>query len=336
MKKSVSKLIQYILFPAIGIFIIYQLYKDQNGEEILSALRNDVNYSWIVFSICLGLLSHVSRALRWQMLIEPIEKKTGLINTFCAVMTGYLANLVFPRMGEVSRCGVLSKYERLSFTRVVGTVVAERLTDLIVLILIAIAVLTIQFDFLGGFLLKTLNLDSVSEIFMSPLFYGILLLIPVTLLLIKRYAKQYKALMFLKNLMVKFTEGVSSIKKIKNKPLFVFHTLFIWVMYFLMIYVCFFSMPSTSSLGINAGITILLTGSLGMIAPVQGGIGAWHFMVIATLKLYGVPAEEGGVFALVVHAAQNLMIIGAGLLAFGLLPVINRSNHEKAALATNR
>jgi uncharacterized protein (TIRG00374 family) len=335
-KKSVSKLIQYILFPAIGIFIIYQLYKDQNGEEILSALRNDVDYSWIVFSICLGLLSHVSRALRWQMLIEPIEKKTGLINTFCAVMTGYLANLVFPRMGEVSRCGVLSKYERLSFTRVVGTVVAERLTDLIVLILIAIAVLTIQFDFLGGFLLKTLNLDSVSEIFMSPLFYGILLLIPVTLLLIKRYAKQYKALMFLKNLMVKFTEGVSSIKKIKNKPLFVFHTLFIWVMYFLMIYVCFFSMPSTSSLGINAGITILLTGSLGMIAPVQGGIGAWHFMVIATLKLYGVPAEEGGVFALVVHAAQNLMIIGAGLLAFGLLPVINRSNHEKAALATNR
>jgi uncharacterized protein (TIRG00374 family) len=335
-KKSVSKLIQYILFPAIGIFIIYQLYKDQNGEEILSALRNDVNYSWIVFSICLGLLSHVSRALRWQMLIEPIEKKTGLVNTFCAVMTGYLANLVFPRMGEVSRCGVLSKYERLSFTRVVGTVVAERLTDLIVLILIAIAVLTIQFDFLGGFLLKTLNLDSVSEIFMSPLFYGILLLIPVTLLLIKRYAKQYKALMFLKNLMVKFTEGVSSIKKIKNKPLFVFHTLFIWVMYFLMIYVCFFSMPSTSSLGINAGITILLTGSLGMIAPVQGGIGAWHFMVIATLKLYSVPAEEGGVFALVVHAAQNLMIIGAGLLAFGLLPVINRSNHEKAALATNR
>ena len=336
MKKSVSKLIQYILFPAIGIFIIYQLYKDQNGEEILSALRNNVDYSWIVFSICLGLLSHVSRALRWQMLIEPIEKKTGLVNTFCAVMTGYLANLVFPRMGEVSRCGVLSKYERLSFTRVVGTVVAERLTDLIVLILIAIAVLTIQFDFLGGFLLKTLNLDSVSEIFMSPLFYGILLLIPVTLLLIKRYAKQYKALMFLKNLMVKFTEGVSSIKKIKNKPLFVFHTLFIWVMYFLMIYVCFFSMPSTSSLGINAGITILLTGSLGMIAPVQGGIGAWHFMVIATLKLYGVPAEEGGVFALVVHAAQNLMIIGAGLLAFGLLPVINRSNHEKAALATNR
>ena len=329
MKKSISKVIQFILFPAIGLFIIYQLYKDQNAAEIAEALRNDVDYKWIALSIALGLLSHVSRALRWQMLIEPIEKKPGLVNTFCAVMTGYLANLVFPRMGEVSRCGVLSKYERLSFTRVVGTVVAERLTDLFMLILIMIAVLTLQFDFLGGFLLKTLKLDSVGEIFLSPLFYGLITLVGVSIFLVKRYAKQYRALMFLKNLMAKFTEGVSSIRKIENKPLFIFHTLFIWTMYFLMIYVCFYSMPATSSLGIDAGITILLTGSLGMIAPVQGGIGAWHFMVIATLKLYGIPSDEGGVFALLVHAAQNLMIIGAGLLAFGALPIINGTKKWK-------
>lgn len=336
MKKSISKLIQFILFPAIGIFIIYQLYKDQNAEEILQALRNDVNYMWIVLSILIGLLSHLSRAIRWQMLIEPIEKKPGLVNTFCAVMTGYLANLVFPRMGEVSRCGVLSKYERLSFTRVVGTVVAERLTDLFMLLLIIIAVLTLQFDFIGGFLMRTLKLDSFSEILLSPIFYAIILLSLVGMFLIKRYAKQYKALMFLKNLMSKFTEGLSSIRKIKNKPAFIFHTLLIWFLYFLMIYVCFYSLPATSSLGINAGITILLTGSLGMIAPVQGGIGAWHFMVIATLKLYGIPAEDGGVFALVVHAAQNLMIIVAGLIAFGLLPILNRSHHaKKSPLATN-
>ncbi|MCG8580886.1 MAG: flippase-like domain-containing protein [Bacteroidales bacterium] len=335
MKKSISKLVQFILFPAIGIFIIYQLYKDQNASEIAEALRNDVDYRWIAFSIILGLLSHVSRAMRWQMLIEPVEKKPGLVNTFCSVMTGYLANLVFPRMGEVSRCGVLSKYERLSFTRVVGTVVAERLTDLFMLILIMITVLTLQFDFLGGFLLKTLKLDSLGEIFLSPLFYGFIILVGLSLFLIKRYAKQYRALMFLKNLMVKFTEGVSSIRKIKNKPLFIIHTLFIWTMYFLMIYVCFYSMPATSSLGINAGITILLTGSLGMVAPVQGGIGAWHFMVIATLKLYGIPNADGGVFALVVHAAQNLMIIGAGLLAFGALPIINGTKNEKKVLATD-
>jgi len=337
-KKSVSKLLQFILFPAIGIFIIYQLYKDQNAEEIMSVLRNDMNFSWILLSIVLGLISHVSRALRWQMLIEPVEKKPGFTNTFLAVMIGYLANLVFPRMGEVSRCGVLSKYERLSFTRVVGTVVAERLTDLVVLVVIIIGVLTLQFDLLGGFLADTLNFDSLTEIFKSPLFYGLLALVIVSVFVIKRYSKQYQALMFLKNLMQKFSEGVSSIRKIKNKPLFIFHTLFIWTMYFLMIYVCFYSLPATSSLGVKAGITILLTGSLGMIAPVQGGIGAWHFMVIATLKLYGVPAEEGGIFALVVHAAQNLMIIVAGLIAFGLLPILNRKGYEqqKPSVATSR
>ncbi|WP_430811452.1 MULTISPECIES: lysylphosphatidylglycerol synthase transmembrane domain-containing protein [unclassified Carboxylicivirga] len=333
MKKSVSKFIQLVLFPSIGVFIIYQLYKDQNAEEILRALRYDVDYSWIVLSISLGLLSHVSRAMRWQMLIQPIEKKTGFLNTFLAVMTGYLANLVFPRMGEVSRCGVISKYERISFTRVVGTVVAERLTDLMMLVLITVAVLAVQFDFLGGFLLQTLKLDSVSQLFASPLLYAALIFTVLALWFIRRYARRYKALQFLNSLMAKFTEGLSSIRKLENKGLFIFHTLFIWLMYFMMIYVCFFSMPATSTLGINAGITILLTGSLGMIAPVQGGIGAWHFMVIATLKLYGVPLEEGGVFALLVHAAQNMMIIIVGLLAFVLLPLINRKHHAETDLA---
>lgn len=335
MKKSISKLLQFILFPAIGIFIIYQLYKDQNAGEIIAVLRNDVDYKWIILSISLGVLSHISRAMRWQMLIEPIEKRPGFVNTFLAVMIGYLANLIFPRMGEVSRCGVLSKYERMSFTRVVGTVVAERLSDLFMLVLIMISVLALQFDLLGGFLSRTLKLESLSSIFLSPLFYGVLALLAVSVWLIKKYAKQYRSLMFLKNLMGKFTEGVSSVRKIKNKPLYLLHTVFIWLMYFLMIYVCFYSMPGTSFLGIDAGITILLTGSLGMIAPVQGGIGAWHFMVIATLKLYGVPAEVGGVFALVVHAAQNLMIIGLGLLAFSALPIINRKKHEEAVLVTN-
>ena len=334
MKKSVSKFIQFIIFPAIGVFIIYQLYKDQKAEEIMTVLRNEVDYRWVGLSILLGLISHLSRALRWQMLIESVEKKPGLGNTFNAVMTGYLANLVIPRMGEVSRCGVLSKYEQLSFTRVVGTVVAERLTDLFMLIFIMISVLALQFDLLGGFLINTLKLNSFAKLFLSPLFYGLIALVLISPFLIKRYARQFKLFMFLKTLITKFTDGLGSIRKIRNKPLFIFHTLFIWLMYFLMIYVCFYSMPATSSLGINTGITILLTGSLGMVAPVQGGIGAWHFMVIATLKLYGIPSEDGSVFALIVHAAQNIMIIGVGLLAFGILPIINRrSNETKAKVA---
>ena len=199
------------------------------------------------------------------------------------------------------------------------------------LLLILILVLALQFEMLGGFLLRTLKLDSFGDLFTSPIFYGISGLIILSVIVVKRYARQYRALMYLKDLLAKFTDGFSSIKKIRNKPLFIFHTLFIWVMYFLMIYVCFYSLDSTSSLGLNAGITILLTGSLGMIAPVQGGLGAWHFMVIATLKLYGIPDEAGKVFALIVHAAQNFMIIIVGLMAFALLPIVNRFNYGSKA-----
>nr|WP_321454154.1 lysylphosphatidylglycerol synthase transmembrane domain-containing protein [uncultured Carboxylicivirga sp.] len=328
MKTRLSKLIQYIIFPTIGVIIIWQLYKDQKADEILQVLKNDVDFRWIGLSVFLGLLSHLSRAMRWRMLIEPVERKPRLSNTFWAVMTGYLANLVFPRMGEVSRCGVISKYEKMSFTRVVGTVVAERLSDLLMLVLITVVVLILQFDLFVVFIHKHIHLEGLTTMFSSPFFYIIIAVIIASVFLIIRFSERLSILKHVRNLWVKFSDGLSSYRKIKNVPAFIFHTLFIWTMYFLMIYVCFFSMDQTSKLTIDAGITILLTGSLGMIAPVQGGLGPWHFMVIATLKLYGITSDVGGVFALVVHAAQNAMIIVVGLIAFIVLPFINPSKDE--------
>ncbi len=329
MKKHLSKIIQYVVFPSIGLFILWQLYKDQKADEILQVLKNDVQFGWIGLSVFLGLLSHISRAMRWQMLITPVEKKPGLGNTFWSVMIGYLANLAFPRMGEVTRCGVLSKYEDMSFTRVVGTVVAERLSDLLMLLFVTLTVVILQFDLLEELLSNNLNMSGLTGLFRSPLFYAAIALMIISMTIIIRYSSQSAILLKVRQLWSKFSDGLGSFRKIKNVPLFIFHTLFIWVMYFLMIYVCFFSMDSTSGLNINAGITILLTGSLGMLAPVQGGIGPWHFMVIATLTLYGIDGETSGIFALVVHAAQNAMIIAVGLSSFLVLPVINRvSNAE--------
>nr|WP_319400593.1 lysylphosphatidylglycerol synthase transmembrane domain-containing protein [uncultured Carboxylicivirga sp.] len=328
MKTRLSKLIQYIIFPAIGVIIIWQLYKDQKADEILQVLKNDVDFRWIGLSVFLGLLSHLSRAMRWRMLIEPVERKPRLSNTFWAVMTGYLANLVFPRMGEVSRCGVISKYEKMSFTRVVGTVVAERLSDLLMLVLITVVVLILQFDLFVVFIHKHIHLEGLTTMLSSPFFYIVIAVLVASVFLIIRFSERLSILKHVRNLWVKFSDGLSSYRKIKNVPAFIFHTLFIWTMYFLMIYVCFFSMDQTSKLTIDAGITILLTGSLGMIAPVQGGLGPWHFMVIATLKLYGITSDVGGVFALVVHAAQNAMIIVVGLIAFIVLPFINPSKDE--------
>ena len=143
LKKTIVKILQFIGFFALGAFIFWLIYKDQDIERIKTVLKNDVNYWWVVLSLFLGLLSHISRTLRWGLMIEPIGHKPRFINTFLAVMVGYLMNMAFPRMGEVSRCGVLSRYEKISFTKLVGTVVAERLIDLIsLLILLAIVILS--------------------------------------------------------------------------------------------------------------------------------------------------------------------------------------------------
>jgi len=331
LKKILTRIIQFVLFPSLGLFIIWQLYKEQKISDILDILKNDLDYSWIWLSAILAVFSHLSRAMRWQMLIESAEKKPRLSNTFWAVMTGYLANYALPRLGEVSRCGVLSKYEKISFTRVVGTVVAERLIDLLMLMLIVITVFAIQFDFLKDFMFSTLNIQDVATLLKSPFPYIILGLLAIGLWILKRNIHKLSIFKQLKGLVAKFIEGLVSIRRVKNKPLFIFHTLFIWTMYFLMIYVCFFSMKETSHLTLGAGITILFTGSLGMLAPVQGGIGPWHFMVIATLKLYGIPADSANIFALIAHAAQTGMIIVTGLLAFIILPIINKPKHEASS-----
>ncbi len=325
MKQWLAKFAQFILFPALGISIVWWLFKDQELSNILEILANDTNYFWIFLSVSFGILSHISRAARWQQLIKATGGKTGFMNAFWAVMTGYFINLLIPRMGEVSKCGVLSKYEKLSFTKVIGTVVVERLFDILMLIFLFAAVLVLQFDLLSEFLVRNVDVDKMKNAFFSPISYFFLFTFVVLVFIIRRNRHSVKMLYEFSSLWVKFKVGFSSIRKVENVPLFWFYTIFMWIMYFAMVYVSFFSFAATSHLGVVAGVTILLTGSLGMLVPVQGGLGTWHAMVIVTLALFGIDNDMAGIFALVVHGAQTLMIFVFGLLAFIILPFINRA-----------
>ncbi len=324
MKQRLTKFLQFFLLPALGIFIVWWLFKDQELSNILKILVNETNYYWILLSIAFGILSHMSRAARWQQLIKATGEQAGFKNAFWAVMTGYFINLLVPRMGEVSKCGVLSKYEKLSFTKVFGTVVAERLFDMLILLLIFAIVLAWQFDLLCDFLFKNVDVDKMKGAFISPVIYIVIFSIIVFLYLIRRNRHSIKIFREVSSLWMKFKEGFSSIRKVENAPLFWFYTIFMWIMYFAMVYVCFFSFAATSQLGIAAGVTILLTGSLGMLIPVQGGLGTWHAMVITTLVLFNIDKETAGVFAIVAHGSQTLMIIVMGLLAFVILPLTNK------------
>jgi len=317
--------LRILLFLSIGIVILWWLYRDMNPDELLRIIKNDVGYGWIILSLILGLLSHISRTIRWQMLIEPVDKRPGVVNTFLAVMIGYLANLAIPRMGEISRCGVLSKYEQVSFSRLVGTVVTERVLDLIMLLLALALMIAVQYNVFVDFVNNKMDISGIVNFF-SSWWFGLIVLFAAGAIIVFRQNILNSQMYFkLKGLWLKFKEGLFSYRNVKNKPLFFIHTLLIFVLYFLMIYVCFFGFPFTRELGPGAGLAVFVLGSFGMVAPVQGGIGPYHFMVISTLLFFGVGAPQAAAFALLVHGSLNGMIIITGLLSLVAIPLVNKS-----------
>ncbi|WP_162304585.1 lysylphosphatidylglycerol synthase transmembrane domain-containing protein [Maribellus luteus] len=325
MKKTIVKILQFLAFFAAGAFIFWLIYKDQDIEHIKSVLKNDVKYGWVWLSLFIGLLSHISRTLRWGLMIEPVGHKPRFINTFLAVMVGYLMNMAFPRMGEVSRCGVLARYEKISFTKLIGTVVAERLVDMISLLILLGVVIFSQFGKMIHFIESNPEIkDKLMAVISSPV---LLIALAVAVILFIVFRKAFKHTTIFRKMMEviqNFKEGFISIRNIKQKGWFFFHSAFIWFMYYLMLYVIFFAFDFTSNLTPIAGLTTFVLASFGMVAPVQGGIGAWHFMAKEALSLYGVANENGIIFAFVAHTSMTVMIIFIGIISLLVLPFINR------------
>lgn len=336
LKKIALKILKFLAFFALGAFIFWLIYKDQDMERIKSVLKNDVNYYWVVISLVVGLLSHISRTLRWGLMIEPIGHKPRFINTFLAVMVGYLMNLAFPRMGEISRCGVLSRYEKISFTKLIGTVVAERLVDMISLLFLLGVVIVSQFGKMLHFIQENPEIhEKLNSAISSPyLFAGVVLLLILAFVFRKAF-KDTRVFKKIIEVLTNFKEGFISIRSIERKGWFYFHSVFIWLMYYLMFYLVFFSFDFTSVLNPIAGLTTFVMASFGMVAPVQGGIGAWHFMAKEGLALYGVANENGIIFAFVAHSSMTAMIIILGIISVLALPFINKRNDITEEIKTD-
>ena len=330
MKQNTLKVLKFISFFLLGIFLFWWVYKDQDISRIKSILTNEVNYFWIIVSIIIGLLSHISRTIRWNLMIEPLGHKPRALNTFLAVMIGYLMNLALPRMGEISRCGVLARYEKIPFTKLVGTVVLERLIDVLMLLLLLVVVAITQFGQVLAFLNNNPEVqEKLGKILHSPVLPVSLALLFALIWFSRHKIKASGAAKKVVSLFNQFAEGFQSIKDIKNKGAFIFHSFFIWALYYLMLYCVFFAFNFTSHLSPLAGLTVFVLGSFGMVAPVQGGIGAWHFMVIEGLALYGIDKADGKVFALLAHGSTTLMLIVFGLVSLLVLPFINERNGRK-------
>jgi len=324
MKKRIFDILKFAVFLSIGLGLVVLSVKDLTANErseILVSFRN-ANYFWIILVILLGILSHISRSIRWVMLIETMGYKPSVKNTFYAVMVGYLANMAFPRIGEVTRCGILDRYEKIPFNKSLGTVITERAFDMIIFILIFIVTFFIEFNHVNNYLqefifpklgLKFLSLGKLL-MYASCLF---LIFIGVVVFIFKRY-KENKNIQKINHLIYGFWHGLRSITLVKHPFLFIFHTIFIWSMYYLMLYLCFFCFPETSSISMGAGLSCLAIGSIAiMVTP--GGIGLYPFTFRGVLGLYAVSPTMGFALGWIAWTSQTIMITSLGVLSLILL-----------------
>ncbi|MDY0101987.1 MAG: lysylphosphatidylglycerol synthase transmembrane domain-containing protein [Lentimicrobium sp.] len=338
MKNNLRNILRFTLFFALGLFFIWLFMRNlttAQKSEIFYSFKI-AKYSWIILAFMLGIISHVFRTLRWKILMEPMGYNPGTGNVFMAVMIGYLANLALPRLGEVSRCGILTRYEKIPFNKSFGTVITERAIDMITFVLIFFFMIFTQSGKIHNYieqkiyvpLEKKFNFDLIGQNYLLYLFLGMAVAGFFMLILIHKKYKHSKIYQKFYHLFLGLLEGIKSLTRIKKPFLFVAYTIGIWAMYLLMAYVVFFSLEETAHLGLDAGLAVLIFGSVGIMV-VQGGIGIYPAIVAETLFLWAVPETKGYAMGWLIWGSQTLMILMAGVFSLILLPVLNKTKNDK-------
>jgi len=310
-----KKILKIVLPLIFGGFLVWYSLSKISISTLVTYFQN-AKYSWIFLGLFFGVLSHLSRAYRWKFMLEPLGFKPKFINSTLAVLIGYLVNLAIPRAGEVSRAAVMTNYEGIPFEKGFGTIVAERIADLIMMLSIIIITLFVQFDFIYELLTK--NFDPIKII-------AILGGLTIGFILFTRYIKKATSSFALKvkTFVIGLTEGVTSIFKMKNKWAFIFHTVFIWAMYLAMFWA---TIPAIEGLQVPfGGILIGFIAGGFSIAATNGGVGLYPIAVAGALALFGVDNEPATAFGWIMWTAQTAMIIIAGGLAFLILPIYNKN-----------
>ena len=317
--KNFKSILKVLIPLAIGVFFIYLTVSTTSKEEqylILSYIKK-ADYRFVLLSVFFGILSHLSRAYRWKFLLAPLGYRPRFINAVLAVMIAYIANLGIPRSGELLRASTISSYEKIPFEKLFGTIIAERLVDLILLFCFILISLSLQFDLI----LNALKEKQIDPSFLIlVLFFALFLFFGLQMLFKKN---QSTMVLRLKTFLKGLVEGILSIRSMPKKGAFIAHTLFIWLMYLAMFYSIKWTVPETAGLGINALLPAFIIGGL-TISATNGGIGIYPFSVALMLSAFGISNESGLAFGWIMWSSQTLMILVFGSLSFFVLPLVNR------------
>jgi len=324
MKKTLLTILQLVVFVGLGVAIIYWKageLSETDKAEMFRSMRS-ANLWMLIPLVITGFLSHWFRALRWRLLLEPLHVRPSVTNTTISVLIGYLANLFIPRMGEVAKCTVLARYEKVPPDKMVGTIVAERAFDVVCLILVTITAFVLEADVIGGYAREVSGkyFQKTTSLLIAV---GGLIAFIALLIFIYRRNKDSKVGRFIKGM----GDGVRSIFHLQKRVLFLFYTVMIWACYLFMLQLGFWSMPFTQHFGLMTALVVLIFGSVGMIVT-QGGIGAYPVLVGKVLTLYGLDEPSGLAFGWVSWMVQTFIILLLGFIALLLMFTYNRKVHH--------
>ena len=339
-KKALFKIFKYIASLAFSLGILYFLFRNQDPVKLIGEIQK-VDSKWVIFSMIIGGWAYISRGLRWMVLIETLGYKSSKWNAVSAVSIGYFTNLFIPRAGEISRCTALNQTDKIPVDKLFGTILIERVIDFIFLFTLMLLTIIFKFNDIFKFYVtlqsqETENTNDSNILLILTVIFGAI----VSFIFLKRWFKKSsfyeKILIFIEGL----KEGFKSIKNMNRKSAFWLHTFSIWIMYFLMTYICFFSMEETLHLTASDGLFLLVLGGIGMVIPTPGGVGSYHAIVMIGLSVLGVGTiylGEGGdptnpalLFPTIVHVAQTLVAIIMG--SIGLIALfLSKKKNEKAA-----
>lgn len=307
---------------ALGLGLLYLAFRGVDTDNLIEDLKN-AKYLYVVISVILGYLAYIVRAYRWILLIEPLNYKPRLKNVYHAVVLGYFANFAFPRIGEVARCGVLSKSDKIPMDSLIGTVIIERTIDFLTLITLVIVLFVAKFSVFGDFITKNIFRPIYKKAFQFvdfPVIYwiliaGIFLILIILFFRFRKKAGKLGLFIKLKRILQGLLTGIKTIVRLRSRRKFILSTILIWILYYFMTYILVFSIEATQHLKLIDGLFLLVIGGIGMSLPVQGGIGAFHWIISKGMGIYGISKTEGLVFATLAHEAQAIFLIIVGLIS---------------------
>lgn len=322
LNKHLSRFLQIAIPLGLGIVLIWYVYQSFTIEQIeeTKSYFSEANYGFVVLSVILSFLSHLSRAYRWNFMLEPMGYKPKLANNFMAISVAYLMNLLIPRSGEVSRAIILDKYEKVPFQKGFGTIISERVVDLIFLLIFTIVALSLKFDILFKFVSESIPRSSLYIVVIGLIAIGIV--IPLYIVFSKSKINKK-----IKNFIFGLKEGIFSIIKMRKKGEFIFQSFVIWVLYLLSFYAALQSLPETSVLSFGTVIISFVVGSF-TIAFTNSGFGTYPAAMAAILSVFGVLKTIGIAFGWIVWISNIIYIVLFGIISLVILPLYNSSQRS--------